>query len=56
MFLGNDLPDEFYKNGAFKNFAKTTEKNLCRGLFFNKASGRGPATLLQRDSSIGVFL
>ena len=34
---------------------KLTEKHLYWGLFLNKVSGRGPATLLQRDSSICVF-
>ena len=57
-FLGNDLknPEVVYKKGGFKNSAKITEKHLCWGLFFNKDSCRGPSTLLQRDSSIGVFL
>ena len=46
-----------YKKDTFKNFAKITEKHLYRGLFFNKVSGRArPTTLLQRGSSIGVFL
>ena len=49
-------PEGFCKKGAFKNFVKITEKQLCKGLFFNKDSGRGPANLFQRGSSIGVFL
>ena len=50
MFLGNYLKNQsshlegFWKKGSFKDFAKTTEKHLCRGPFFNKDSGRGPAT------------
>ena len=36
-----------YKKDTSKNFSKITEKHLCRGLFFNKVSGRaGPTTLL----------
>ena len=29
----------FYKKEVFKDFTKLTEKQLCRGLFFNKAAG-----------------
>ena len=52
---GTIHPEGLCKKGGFKNFAKTTEKHLDRGLFFYKDSGGGPATLLQRGSSIGVF-
>ena len=48
-------PEGFCKKGVFKTFGKITEQHLCRGPLFNKDSGRGPATLLQRDSIIGVF-
>ena len=56
MLLDNNLPEGFCKKCAFKNFAKVTEKHLCQGLFLNKGSGRGSATLLQIHSSIGAFL
>ena len=46
------------KVGLLKNFAKYTGKHLCLSLFFsiNKFAGSNPVTLLQRDSSAGVFL
>ena len=56
MLLDNNLPEGFWKKCAFKNFAKITEKHLCQGLFLNKVSGSGSATLLQIHSSIGAFL
>ena len=45
-------PEGLCKKGAFEHF---TEENIYAGSFFNKDSGRGSATLLQRDSSIDVF-
>ena len=63
MFLGNDLKNKnwspaegFYEKSVLKNFAKITEKHLCRGLIFNKDSSWGAATLLQINPGIGVFL
>ena len=29
-------PEEFYKKGVLRNFAKFTRKHLCQILFFNK--------------------
>ena len=46
--------EEFYKKGAFKNFAKITE-NIYAGVSFLIKIQVGASTLLQRDSSIGVF-
>ena len=44
----------FYKKDVLKHFPKLTEKHLWRGLILSKDPGWGPATLLKRDSSIGV--
>ena len=49
-------PEWLYKKDVIKNFAKITEKHLCRGLFFNKDPSRGPAALLQRGSSTGFYV
>ena len=54
MFLGNNLKNQKLSD-VVKNFAKITEKHMCWGLSFNKDSFWGPATLLQRNSGIGVF-
>ena len=40
-------PEEFYKKGTLKNFAKYTVKLLCRSFIFDKAAGHGFATLLK---------
>ena len=57
-FLRNDLKNQKYsiKKVLLNISQKSQKKHLCRGLFFNKDSCRGPKTLVQRDSSIGVFL
>ena len=34
------------RKGVLKNFGKFTGKDLCQSLFFNKATGLRPATLL----------
>ena len=39
MYQPEDL-EVVYKKGAFKNFVKITNKDLCQGLFLNKVSGR----------------
>ena len=45
------------KNGALKNFAKFTGKQLCESLSFNKFAGPGPQKKRKmRDSGTGVFL
>ena len=36
------------RKGVLRNFAKFTGKDLCQGLFFNKATGLRPATLLKK--------
>ena len=36
------------EKGVLKNFTKFTEKHLCQSLFFNKAAGLRPATLLKK--------
>ena len=46
--------EEFYKKGAFKNFSKITE-NIYAGVSFLIKIQVGASTLLQKDSSIGVF-
>ena len=35
-------PEVFCKKGVLKNFAKFTEKLLCKGLYFNKVAGFRP--------------
>ena len=54
--LRSSRPEVFCKKGAVRNFAKFTEKHLCRSLVFNKIAGLRPATLLKRGSGTGVFL
>ena len=54
--LRSSRPEVFCKKGALRNFAKVTEKHLCRSLVFNKIAGLRPATLLKRGSGTGVFL
>ena len=54
--LRSSRPEVFCKKGALRNFAKFTEKYLCRSLVFNKIAGLRPATLLKRGSGTGVFL
>ena len=44
----SSLPEVFYKNGVYRNFAKFTGKNLCQSLIFNKVAGIRPATLLKK--------
>ena len=36
------------RKGVLRNFAKFTGKDLCQSLFFNKATGLRPATLLKK--------
>ena len=36
------------KQGVLKKFAKFTEGNLCRSVFFNKIAGLRPVTLLKK--------
>ena len=49
-----------------RNFAKSTGKHICQGLFFNKVAGLclffnkiaglRPATLVEKELGTGVFL
>ena len=41
-------PEVFIKKGVLKNFAKFRGKHQCQSLFFNKAAGLRPATLLKK--------
>ena len=41
-------PEELYKKGVLRNFAKFTGKQLCRSFFLNKVADLRPATLLKR--------
>ena len=36
------------KKRVLRNFTKSTGKNLCQSLFYNKVAGLRPATLLQK--------
>ena len=38
----------FYQKDGLKNFAKLTRKYLWQSLFFDKAAGMSPATLLEK--------
>ena len=42
--LQKQPPEVFYKKSDLKNFAKFTEKQRGRSLFFNKIAGLRPAT------------
>ena len=41
-------PEVFYKKGVLRKLSKFTGKHLCQSLFFNKAAGLRPATLLKK--------
>ena len=41
-------PEELYKKGVLRNFAKFTGKQLCRNFFLNKVADLRPATLLKK--------
>ena len=43
--LRNSHPEVFCQKMCYKNFAKFTEKYLCRNLFFNKVPGWKPETV-----------
>ena len=47
-------PEVFYK-GVLRNFAKSTGKHLCQSLFFNKAAGLRPVTLLKKRLWLRCF-
>ena len=38
----------FYKQGALKNFAKFTRKQLCRSLFLSRVTSLRPVTLSKK--------
>ena len=53
-------PEVFLSEGVLKNFAKFTEKHLCRSLLFNKVTGWKPETVRGNHwgssvNNIGVF-
>ena len=56
--LRSSRPGVFFKTVVLRNFVKFTEKHLCQSLFFQQSCRPGlrPATVLKRDSGIGVFL
>ena len=56
VIYGSSRPKVFCKKGFLRNFAKFIGKHLCQSLFFNKVADLRPATLLKKDSGIGVFL
>ena len=53
-------PEVSTRRGSVQKFllkiSQKSQKNICAGVFLNKDSSWGSVTLLQRDSSIGVFL
>ena len=44
------------KKDVLRNFTKLIRDHLCQSFFFNKVTGRRPATLLKKTSGTGVFL
>ena len=44
----SSCPKVFCKKGVLRNFANFAGKHLCQSLFFNKAAGLRPATLLKK--------
>ena len=44
-----------YTKGVLKNFAKLTEKHLCRSLFSNKITG-SVCNFVKKNSSTDVFV
>ena len=42
-------PEVFCKKDVLRNIAKFTEKHLCQSLFFIKAVGLRPSTLLKNE-------
>ena len=52
--IRSSRPEVFCKKGVLRNLAKVTGKHLYRSLFFSKVAGVSPASLLKRDSGIGV--
>ena len=54
--VGSSRSQKFFKIGVLKNSANFTGKHLCWNLFLIKFQVRRPATLLKRDSNLGVFL
>ena len=46
---------EAVTGGVLQNFAMLTGKDLCWSLFLIKLQAFRPATLLKRDSDIGVY-
>ena len=43
------------REGVLRNFAKFTGKHQCQSLFFNKAAGFRPVTLLEKDIPAQMF-
>ena len=48
-------PEVFCKKGVLRNFTKFTEKRLYQSLFFNKAAGLRPATLIKKETWAQLF-
>ena len=55
-YYKSSRPELFYKMGVLKKFAKFTGKYLCVRIFFKKAAGWRPTTLIKRHPSRGMFL
>ena len=52
-FSGEDRssrPEVFYEKGVLRNFTRFTGNHLCQSLFFNKAAGLRPTTLLNETT------
>ena len=52
----NSRSQVFFRIGVLKNFAIFTGRHLCWSLFLMKSQAFRPASLLNRDFNIGVFL
>ena len=54
-FSRSTRPGLFCKKGVLRNFTKSTGKQLCQALFFNKVEGLRPGTLLNKETLAQVF-
>ena len=54
--LISSRPQMFFRIGVLQNFANLTGKHICWSIILIKLQTLSPATLLKRDSNIGVFL
>ena len=56
LYVQKQPPEVFYKKAALRNLTRFTGKHLCQRLFFNKAAGLRPGTLLKKRPWRRCFL